>query len=138
MPSKLRRRAACLVAVLGCGAALSACGPGTAADVGSIRHVITSFSEASDASACQYLTTGALEELYLGNGHATRDRGRALAACAAKSRSFKGEPVEIGRIWFPQDSRTASAFAHAPGGHPRWQLYLHKVDGRWQIAHIQH
>lgn len=131
----MRFRLSMLVAVA---AAVAGCGPGSAADVTQIRHVITAFSEASGAGGCRYLTTGALNELYSGNGHVTSDRSRALAVCTARSRDFKGAPVEIGRVWFPQDSRTASAFAHAPGGHPRWQLYLHKVGAQWQIAHIQH
>lgn len=119
-------------------ATLSACGPGTAADVAQIRQVITGFSNAAGPSACDYLTTGALNELFMGNGHVTTDRRRALAACAAESRAFKGARVVISRVWFPQDARTASAFAHAPAGTPRWQLFLHKVGAQWQIAHIQH
>jgi hypothetical protein len=127
-----------VAAALALSAALAACGPGTTGDVTSIRHVITAFSASSGPNACNYLTTGALNELYLANGHATQDRAKSLAACAAKARYFKGAPVQIGRIWFPHDSRTASAFAHAPGGSPRWQLFLHKVGNDWQIAHIQH
>jgi hypothetical protein len=132
-------RTACVIAAaLALAAGLSACGPGSAADVSRIRHVITAFSESSGPDACGYLTTGALNELYLGDGHATRDRRASLAACAAKARNFKGATVQISRIWFPHDSRTASAFAHAPGGSPRWELFLHKVGDQWQIAHIQH
>jgi hypothetical protein len=135
MASARTLAAAALVAA---GGALAACGPGTAADVAQIKQVITGFSEASGPSACNYLTTGALNELYAGNGHVTQDRRRALAVCAAKAGAFKGAPVAIGRVWFPHDSQTASAYANAPSGHPRWELFLHKVGGRWQIAHIQH
>ena len=126
-------------AVLAAGSlVLAACGPGSAADVSQIRHVITGFSEASGPNACNYLTTGALSELYVGNGHAAHSRTAAMAACVAKSSAFKGEPVKIGRVWFPHDSRTASAYASAPDGTARWQLFLHKVGNSWQIAHIQH
>ena len=117
---------------------LAGCGPGTADDVAQIRHVITAFSAAGGPSACGYLTTGALNELFSANGHTTGERKRAIAACVAKSRSFKGAPIDIGRVWFPTDPRTATALAHSRDRSSRWQVYLHKVGGRWLIAHIQH
>lgn len=127
------------VAVAAASLGLTACGAGSDADAGQIRQTIERFADSSGPVSCQYLTTVAKEELFIGlvqhTGPAAAER--ADAACRARSRSFRAARVVVTRVWFTS-SHAAGAYAHRPDTQQSYQLALRKQGGRWRINLIQH
>jgi hypothetical protein len=125
------RRSLPVLAVL---LSLAAAGCGQSAaekrDLATARSIVQRFSEASDASACGFLTNKAVRALY---GRFKASAVRSRANCARRGRSFRGEPVEITRAEL-LDPRTIKVNALDQNGKFSYQVNLRKgPTGRWRI-----
>ena len=126
----MRRSVPVLVVLL----SLAAGGCGQSAtekrDLATARSIVLRYSEASDASACGLLTNKALRALY---GRYKASAARSRANCARRSRSFRGEPVEITRSEL-LDPHTIKINALDQDGKFSYQVNLRKGSGgRWRI-----
>ncbi len=119
-------------------AALAAgCGGASKTTQSQVASTIVAFSEASGTHACDYLTTLALNELFLGGPH-RGDHAQALAACRRASASLTGAPAVVTRIWYPK-AHEAKAFAHQPGTRKGYTVTLRQQPGGpWMINRVQH
>jgi hypothetical protein len=81
--------AGALLALAGCGGSDK---PGRPANLGQARSIVQRFAAADDATACKYLGTKPLKDIY---GNFTDPYAIARANCEKASRKFKGEPVHI-------------------------------------------
>jgi hypothetical protein len=114
------------------GLLVAGCGQSAAEkrDLATARSIVLRFSEASDARACGLLTNKALRALY---GRYKASAVRSRANCARRSRSFRGEPVEITRSEL-LDPRTIKVNALDQDGKFSYQVNLRKGSGgRWRI-----
>lgn len=133
-----RRAALAACATLAVSALPSACGAGSDAGAANVTHTIVAFSQATGSGACAYLTTDALEAVYLGGVHEPgASRARAMAACHARSASFTGAPAVVSHIWFPAPHE-AKAYAHRPGSSKSYTVTLRQNGGVWRINKIAH
>jgi hypothetical protein len=126
----MRRTLPVLVVLLGLVAA--GCGQSAAEkrDLATARSIVQRFSEASDKSACDFLTNKAVRALY---GRFKAPPGRSRANCARRARAFRGEPVEITRAEL-LDPRTIKVNALDQDGKFSYQVNLRKgPTGRWRI-----
>src|SRR3954451_18108515 len=78
------------------------------ADLGQARSVVTRFAAATDASACDLLTTNALNAIY---GNFKGKRAKAHANCVKMSAGFKGDQITIIKSSLI-DNLTAKVVAH--------------------------
>ena len=118
--------------------ALAAAGCGTdpkeKADLGQARSVVERFAGASDASACDLLTTVALQNLY-GNFSATPAKSKAN--CVKTAAGFKGGQIRIIRSEL-LDNLTAKVVAHSADEKFSYSVNLRRVSGTkpWRIDSI--
>ena len=92
------------------------------------------FAGASDASACDLLTTKALQDLY-GNFNATDEKSKAN--CVKTSAKFKGGQIKIIRSEL-LDDLTAKVVAHSADEKFSYSVNLRRTSGGkpWRIDSI--
>jgi hypothetical protein len=113
------------VAVAGCGQSAT-----EKRDLATARSIVHRFSESSDSKACYLLTYKAVRALY---GKFTAPAAKARANCVRRSRSFRGEPVQITRSEL-LDPQTIKVNALGKDGKFSYQVNLRKgTGGRWHI-----
>ena len=117
--------------------ALAGCGddkPGRPANLAQARAVVEKFAAADDATACKYLGTKALKDVY---GNFTDPYEQARANCEKASRKFKGEPVTIIKTSFIEDTGFAKVVAHSADGEFSYSVNLKRKPHRpWRIYSI--
>ena len=120
---------ACAVALTGCGT-----DPKVDAELGQARSVVERFAGASDASACDLLTTEALKNLY---GNFTAKRAKSKANCVKTATGFKGGQITIIKSEL-LDDLTAKVVAHSADEKFSYSVNLRRVkaDKPWRIDSI--
>lgn len=105
----------------------------TSGDAAAIRGVVTEFSTAHDARACNLLTDDALQSVY---GGYTAPIPKSRANCVAAAKGFKGAPVHISQVNLV-NSTTAKASAQNATNTIGYTITLRKNGGkRWRIDQI--
>ena len=116
--------------VAGCGSQ----SPKEKADLGQARSVVQRFAAASDASACDLLTTNALRAVY---GDFKGPRQTAHANCVKKAAGFKGDQITIIKSSLI-DNLTAKVVAHSSDQKVSYSVNLRRpAAGKpWRIDSI--